>query len=405
MSLVENIELHHADCLDVLKRMESRSVDLIYLDPPFFTKRVHRLSPRDRSQEFSFEDLWADQADYSQFLFERLIELRRVLSDEGSLFFHCDRHATHLIRTLLDRVFGDKNFRSEIIWHYRRWSNSKQGLLPSHQTIFYYSKTDHYTFNPLHTEYSPATNVDQLLQKRSRDVRNKSVYLRDHQGQPMIHGNKKGVPLGDVWDIPFLNPKARERVGYPTQKPLMLLDRIIHIASNSGDLVLDPFCGSGTTLVSARSLDRKAVGIDCSEDAIAITTRRLNDPRRSRSRLLELGREAYRNVDAAAVGLLFGLEFVPVHRNRGIDAILKQSQAGRPITIRVQRQSETAIEAAHQLRKASLSKGAALMFLVVTSRDCASDSEMGLPEGVIAVEAAAHQIRELLRKRSAAQET
>ncbi len=163
---------------------------------------------------------------------------------------------------LLDEVFGSENFRSEIIWHYRRWSNSQRGLLPAHQTILYYSKTDTYTFNEKLTEYSLATNVDQILQRRSRDDSNKSVYDRDENGNVVSNGPKRGVPLSDVWDIPFLNPKAKERTGYPTQKPLLLLERIISLATNEGDCVLDPFCGSGTTLVAAQSLNRTAMGVD-----------------------------------------------------------------------------------------------------------------------------------------------
>ncbi|HQU43549.1 MAG TPA: site-specific DNA-methyltransferase, partial [Pirellulales bacterium] len=233
---------------------------MVYLDPPFFTNKVHRLGPRDRSREFSFEDLWSTAREYGKFLFERLLEMRRILSNDGSLFFHCDRNAVHLVRALLDDVFGSENFRSEIIWHYRRWSNSQRGLLPAHQTILYYTKTDAYLFNEEFTDYSPATNVDQILQRRSRDGSNKSVYDRDEQGEVVLSGAKRGVPLSDVWDIPLLNPKAKERAGYPTQKPLLLLERIVRLVTNEGDRVLDPFCGSGTTLVAAQSLNRAAVG-------------------------------------------------------------------------------------------------------------------------------------------------
>ncbi|HJT33449.1 MAG TPA: site-specific DNA-methyltransferase, partial [Pirellulales bacterium] len=236
--------------------MECGSADLVYLDPPFFTQKVHRLAPRDRSKEFSFEDLWPSQKEYGTFLLQRLRAVHRVISNRGSLFFHCDRNAVHLARLVLDELFGPERFRSEIIWHYRRWSNAQRGLLPAHQTILYYTKSDQYTFNEMWTEYSPATNVDQILQRRSRDEFNKSIYDRDDDGNVIANGNKPGVPLSDVWDIPFLNPKAKERTGYPTQKPLSLLERIITLTTNEGDCVLDPFCGSGTTLVAARSLRR-----------------------------------------------------------------------------------------------------------------------------------------------------
>lgn len=112
-------------------------------------------------------------------------------------------------------------------------------------------------FNPQFVEYSPSTNVDQILQQRTRDASGKSVYRKDINGTILSNGAKRGVPLGDVWDIPYLNPKARERVGYPTQKPILLLERIIQLSTQVGDVVLDPCCGSGTTLVAAKLLQRE----------------------------------------------------------------------------------------------------------------------------------------------------
>ncbi len=177
----------------------------------FYAKGTSPLSPRDRSREFSFDDLWSTQNEYAKFLYERLQETYRVLADDGSVFFHCDRNAVHIVRALLDEVFGPENLKSEIIWQYRRWSNSHRGLLPAHQTILYYTKTDRYTFNEMWNDYSTSTNVDQILQRRSRDSSNKSVYDRDENGNIIPNGTKPGVPLCDVWDIPLLNPKAKPR--------------------------------------------------------------------------------------------------------------------------------------------------------------------------------------------------
>ena len=371
---------------------------LAYLDPPFFTQKVHRLGPRDRSKEFSFGDLWSSQKEYGTFLLERLRAAHRVISDRGSLFFHCDHNAVHVARLLLDEVFGSENFRSEIIWHYRRWSNSQRGLLPAHQTILYYTKSDRYIFNEMWTDYSPATNVDQILQRRSRDDFNKSVYARDENGNVIANGTKRGVPLGDVWDIPLLNPKAKERTGYPTQKPLLLLERIINLTTNEGDCVLDPFCGSGTTLVAAQSLRRTAIGIDVSEDAVALTKSRLSESVRSNSRLLEVGRDAYRNADEIVLAMLQGLEYVPVQRNNGIDAILKQEFDGGPVPIRVQRAGENLLDAALKLSRASAGKGAKLMFVVALARGGCFEFADELPSGVIAVESPALGIRDHLDK-------
>ena len=400
-----NVEVHLGDCLVTLKTMACESVELAYLDPPFFTQKVHRLTPRDRSKEFSFEDIWSSQKEYGTFLLERLRATHRVLSERGSLFFHCDRNAVHLARLLLDEVFGPENFRAEIIWHYRRWSNAQRGLLPAHQTILYYTKSDRYVFNEMWTEYSPATNVDQILQRRSRDEFNKSVYERDDDGNVIANGNKRGVPLGDVWDIPFLNPKAKERTGYPTQKPLLLLERIVALTTKEGDCVLDPFCGSGTTLVAAQSLNRSAIGIDVSKDAVALVKRRLNESIRSSSRLVELGREAYRNADEAILALLQGLEYIPVQRNNGIDAILKLEFDGGPVPIRVQRSGETLLDAALKLSKASASKGAKLMFVVALARGGCFDFADELPSGVIAVQSPALGIRDHLDKMKIAHRT
>jgi site-specific DNA-methyltransferase (adenine-specific) len=388
--------VYKGDCLDVLQQMEGECVDLAYLDPPFFTQKVHCLSPRDRSREFSFQDLWSSQQEYGEFLHARLGATHRVLSDRGSIFLHCDRNAAHVVRILLDDVFGPENFRSEIIWYYRRWSNSKRGLLPSHQTIFYYTKSDTFIFNETLTEYSPSTNVDQILQRRSRDEFNKSVYERDCNGDVIPNGAKQGVPLGDVWDIPLLNPKARERTGYPTQKPLLLLEKIIRLASDSTSCVLDPFCGSGTTLVAAKLLGRSGIGIDVSEEAITLTNKRLDEPVRSESRLLEVGRDAYRNADEVALSVLQGLEFVPVHRNSGIDCLLKETFQGAVVPVRVQRQGETIVDAAQKLHRASIGKAAKVMFLVVTGRGGHFDFPDVLPDGVITVDSVAFSIKQRL---------
>jgi site-specific DNA-methyltransferase (adenine-specific) len=393
-----NSTIHLGDCLAVLPSIDSEIAQLVYLDPPFFTQKLHRLSPRDRAREFAFEDIWASQKEYGTFLLERLRELHRVLSPQGSLFLHCDRNAVHLARFLLDDIFGCENFRSEIIWHYRRWSNSQRGLLPAHQTILYYTKSNDYIFHEILTDYSTTTNVDQILQRRSRDEFNKSVYDRDEAGNVVSNGAKKGVPLGDVWDIPFLNPKAKERTGYPTQKPLPLLERIIEISTNPGDCVIDPFCGSGTTVVAAQALNRVGIGIDISEEAVELSRSRLMHSTRSNSRLMEVGCLAYQNANESALALLQGVDCVPVQRNSGIDAILKQDFEGGPIPVRVQRLGETLLETAQKLAKASADKGAKLMFVISTSRGGAFEFADELPPEVIVVESPALQIKDRINK-------
>lgn len=389
-------EVRHGDCLDVARELPTGSARLVYLDPPFLTQKTHTLGTRDRTREFSFADLWSSHEDYAKFLDPRLREFHRIVADDGSLFFHCDRRASHIARALLDTIFGQDNFRSEIIWHYRRWSNSQRTLLPSHQTIFFYSKSAGYLFNPSYGEYSPSTNVDQILQRRKRDEHGKAAYDRDESGAVVTGGAKKGVPLSDVWDIPFLNPKAKERTGYPTQKPVLLLERIITLVTAPGDLVVDPFCGSGTTLVAAQLTGRRSFGVDSSEDAIALARQRLTNPEKTNSPLLEAGRESYRTADDGALALLEGLDCIPVHRNNGIDAIVAQNFNGRPVPVRVQRSHESVFEAARVLASAGRTKGAALMVLVVTHRGGDLALGQSLPTGVVAVDSPALQVREAL---------
>lgn len=398
------VEVRLGDCLDIAGSLPSGSVHLIYLDPPFFTQKTHALRSRDRAREYSFDDLWTSHEDYARFLSERLEELYRILSDDGSIFFHCDRRASHIARALLDRILGEENFRSEVIWHYRRWSNSQRTLLPAHQTLYFYSKTDRYIFNTTYGEYSPSTNVDQILQRRRRDEHGKAIYDRDDSGDIVTGDPKKGVPLCDVWDIPFLNPKAKERTGYPTQKPVLLLERIIKLVTNPGDLVLDPFCGSGTTLIAAHLTGRSAIGIDISEAAVALSRERLEHPEKTESPLLESGRESYRTAENGALALLAGLDCVPVHRNNGMDAILTQNFRGRPVPIRVQRSYESVSEAAGALASAGRMKHAALMFLVTMHRGGELPFGHTLPEGVVTVECPSLQIREVIKREEAGEE-
>lgn len=390
-----SIQIHLGDCLDITKDISDGRIDLVYLDPPFFTQKVQKLGTRDRKKEFSFSDRWKSANDYAEFLLVRLKEFRRVLASTGSIFFHCDNNASHVVRLLLDEVFGQNMFRAEIIWHYRRWSNSQRTLMPSHQNIYFYSRTDSYKFNPMYEDYSPSTNVDQILQKRRRDEFGKSVYARDENGVPISNGDKKGVPVSDVWDIPFLNPKAKERVGYPTQKPILLLERIIQISTDKDDTVLDPFCGSGTTLLAAELLKRNGIGIDISSEAVNLTKGRLENPVKTNSHLMEVGRDAYRVADEEALLHLKGLDFVPVQRNYGIDAFLKVGLESGSIPVRVQRAGESLIDAASALYKAAQTKEVHAMILISTQIDFGFDISSLFPE-IIIVDTALNAISKVI---------
>ncbi|KJQ61155.1 DNA-methyltransferase [Streptococcus oralis] len=328
------------DNLEILKKLDTESVDLIYMDPPFFTQKTQKLTDN-KNKMYSFEDSWVSIDSYKLFLEERLQECKRILKNTGSIFVHCDKSANHHIRLLLDKVFGHKMFQSEIIWNYKRWSNSKKGLLNNHQNIYFYSKNKNFKFNTVYTEYSPTTNIDQILVERKRDSNSKTIYKVDENGDYVLAQEKKGVPLSDVWNIPFLNPKAKERVGYPTQKPVLLLEQIIKIATDENDIVLDPFCGSGTTLVAAKLLGRRFIGIDSSAEAIEITKNRLNSLIKTDSYLLNKGIQAYKNKTEQEEILLKALKARVVQRNKGIDGFLSNNVYGKPVPIKLQKNSES----------------------------------------------------------------
>lgn len=332
--------VYNVDCLEGMKELENESIDLIYLDPPFFTQRKQKLSNK-LGIEYSFEDKWKDMNEYLDFLKRRFFEMKRVLKEDGNIFVHCDKIANHRIRILLEEVFGEENFRTEIIWTYKRWSNSKKGLLEGHQNIYHFSKSSKFKFNILYQEYSPSTNIDQILQMRERDENGKSVYKKDENGAIMYGTSKNGVPLNDVWQIPFLNPKAKERVGYPTQKPIELLERILKIASNEGDIVLDPFLGSGTTVVAAKLLKRNFIGFDINSNAVELSQHRLKGLIKTESNLLKNGLDSYENKTENQKKILKRFECNIVQRNKGIDAILKEKVNNKLVGIKIQNENET----------------------------------------------------------------
>ncbi len=354
------------DCLENLKKMKSNSIDMIYLDPPFFTQRTQKGIMKNTEKALEFGDSWKSINEYLDYIKVRLIEMKRVLKNTGSIFLHCDKIASHYLRVLLDEVFGFTNFQSEIIWSYKRWSNSKKGLLNSHQNIYFYSKSKNFKFNTIYTDYSATTNIDQILQQRKRDENGKCIYKRNEEGKIVLDNEKKGVPLSDVWEIPFLNPKAKERVGYPTQKPILLLERIIEISTDEDDIVLDPFCGSGTTLVASKLLNRKFIGIDMSKDAIEITNSRLENPIKTESELLNKGIEKYQNKSENEISILKAIGAIPVQRNTGIDGFILNKENNQNIAIKIQKNTEGLYEAQKKLAAASKVKECNYKVLIKT---------------------------------------
>ena len=174
------------------------------------------------------------------------------------------------------------------------------------------------------------------------------------------------MPLSDVWEIPYLNPKAKERTGYPTQKPVLLLNQIINIVTDEGDIVLDPFCGSGTTCVSAKSLKRNYIGIDISLDAVNLANSRLEEMIITESNLLNKGTSEYFEKTEKEIAILQNINAFPVQRNLGIDGFLKDHFEGKPVPVKIQGEYETIEDAIEKLERASLGKGYSLKILIQT---------------------------------------
>jgi len=265
---VEVNRLILGDNLEILKTIDSDTIDLIYLDPPFFSNRNYEVIWGDEGEVRSFQDRWSGGIDhYIAWLKERVEQMHRILKPTGSIFLHCDWHANAYIRVhILERVFGEKNFRNEIIWSYQRWTAGKSAFQKTHDTILFYSKSKTNKFNVLSEAYS-----EKSAHKAKRFTKIEEGKLVQNYTEDTVREKS----MRDVWEISILNSQAKERIGYPTQKPEALLQRIIECASSEGDVVLDPFVGGGTTVAVADRLNRKWIGIDQSVQAVKVTELRL----------------------------------------------------------------------------------------------------------------------------------
>ena len=263
------------DNLAVLQSIPDKSVDLIYLDPPFFSNRTYEIIWGDDGEKRSFEDRFAGGIDhYISWLKIRVRQMHRILKPTGSIFLHCDWHASAEIKVdILNKIFGRNNYKNEIVWYYyNKFQGNINKLAANHDVIFWYSKSNDFVFNKQKEKRDEV--VKQI--KRVWDKENsKIVNAKDEHGRVQyIETDEK--TLDDVWRISMLQPAdKKERIGYPTQKPEILLDRIIKMASNEGDIVLDPFVGGGTTIAVADRLNRKWIGIDQSVMAIKVSDLRM----------------------------------------------------------------------------------------------------------------------------------
>ncbi len=287
------------------REIPTEAVDLVYLDPPFNSNRDYNLPYKKNEGQSvgnrkAFSDTWkwnetsehalyqfkestpelyslvngllkgtenTPIAAYLVMMMPRLLEINRVLKNTGSLYLHCDPTSSHYLKIILDKIFGMTHFRNEIAWSYKGGGRSNKHFARKHDTILFYTKGDTWTFN-----YGDIL-VDRTNRTYFTDENGDRYWLKYGKRYYLRHEGK--VPE-DWWaDIDPLHGPYKERIGYPTQKPITLLERIIKASSNIGDIILDPFCGCGTTLVAAEQLGRKWIGIDISADAIKITEKRL----------------------------------------------------------------------------------------------------------------------------------
>jgi len=267
--------LYRGDNLDVLRQMPDASADLIYLDPPFFSNRNYEVIWGDEAEIRSFADRWDGGIEnYVDWMEARCREMHRVLAPTGSFYLHCDQHAGHYLKVMLDAVFERRQFRNEIIWSYKRYTAAANRFQRLHDTLLFYGKDAEVTFNVLREPYGDKSGKADSHYRQDEDGRWFRWQKRKGK-EPYKVYLSEGRRLGDVWEIPTINASARERLGYPTQKPKTLMERIILSSSNPGDMVLDPFCGCGTTLDVAEEQQRNWVGIDISPTAIDICEARL----------------------------------------------------------------------------------------------------------------------------------
>ena len=276
--------LVHGDNLAALRALaetHAEAVTLCYMDPPFLTGRVHEAVSRSgalgpaRARQAAFDDRWSDLASYLESLGPRLRAARELLAPHGSIVIHVDSKTSHYVKVLADEVFGIDAFASEIIWRYRRWPSKTQNFQRFHDCLLRYRK-DPKTPPRWTTLYEPLA-ASTLATWGSK--KQKAVVGKDGRRERSSIGSQStdGVPMGDVWDIGVIAPIARERTGYPSQKPEALLERLLSALTVPGDMVLDPYSGSGTTISVAARMGRTFVGIDCGNVAIDTARGRLHD--------------------------------------------------------------------------------------------------------------------------------
>ena len=324
-----NRTLYHGDNLAVLRGMNGESVALIATDPPFNKGRDFHATPDSLAAGAKFQDRWRwdddvegewidqlqddwpavwvvvnaarsswgdDLGAFLCYMAVRLVEMHRVLKSTGSIYLHSDPTASHYLKQLLDAIFGRRQFRNEIIWHYGKMSNTSSNFPRNHDIILRYTKSDEFCFNPIKGDESEyrnrylrhldandcvtygrvKTSTDKLILGRIKKVE-KSLGRTINDNDVLFDFNTEFKTQSDVIYVPIIKGNAKERTGYPTQKPLALYEKLVTAASNPGDIVLDPFCGCATTPIAAERLSRQWVGIDIWDKAHELVIERLRN--------------------------------------------------------------------------------------------------------------------------------
>ena len=296
-----------------MRGMNSETVDLIYLDPPFKSDANYAAPIGSKAAGAAFKDIWTltdvdvewinlieakyqdihrvllaamtdSDKSYLTYMAVRILEMKRLLKPTGSIFLHCDWHIGHYLKILLDAIFGKANFRNEIVWHYSGWNKKLRSHLERrHDVILFYARSAKSNINyPTRPWRDKEEYIKKRKQKLHIDDAGHEYVLSDGGGGKRVRrylddAMHYGVPLDNVWQIPKLNNSDKEKTDYLTQKPLALLRRIIEVSTNQNDMVLDPFCGCATTCVAAEQLLRKWVGIDISPKAVDLIHFRMRE--------------------------------------------------------------------------------------------------------------------------------
>ena len=332
-SVIDTRIIYCGDCYDQLRKLPDACVDLIYIDPPFNSNRNYEVFWGETKEKRAFEDRHESTKAYIEFMRPKCVELARVLKKTGSFYYHCDWHASHYVKVMLDQIFGENSFQNEIVWKRTTAHADTHGFGHIHDIIFRYSNGSEPTFNVELKPYPRGyvdryfTYEDEYVESRGKHWRGDitasglrngetgtvwrgfdpakigkgrhwmttptelerlhnegRIYIPEGGGVPKLKRYEKelsGVPLDSIWDdvpsLAGLSKSAKESLGCPTQKPLGLLDRIIKASSNENEIVLDAFCGCGTALVSAQRLHRQWIGIDISPTACRVMAKRMRD--------------------------------------------------------------------------------------------------------------------------------